>query len=248
MSLKNFIKKRADFNRMKYIYKILSDEQVASNFSIFRILIVICAVSEMALYAMFKNNYTGFVTVMALCLMMLVFVEIAKIKASRGFVYFGYLTIFMIFEYVLISGFFNADIETVNTYIAISLFIWIISHLFRIPFIRSILSSSEKAAKKKAERFGVLTANSSLIFLIPAVNILRVNRFEDFFEINWELVFFIVHFAFSMFYVWAVNRILFTIIYHEEINAELEQQRKLIEEKKKNRRTLKRKKTEETQG
>ena len=212
MSLKNFIKKRADFNRMKYIYKILSEQQVISNFSAFRIMIVICAVTEIALFAMFRNNYTGFVAVMALCLMMLVFVEIAKIKASRGFVYFGYLTISMIFEYVLISGFFNAGITTLNTYIAITFLIWLISHLFRIPFIRSILNSSEKTAKKKAERFGVLTSKLSLIFLIPAVNILRVKRHEGLLAVNWELVFFIVHFAFSMFYVWAVNRIqLFTM-------------------------------------
>ncbi len=240
----SFIKRYLKFEMMEKLYPVRADEEVLNNFENSRYTIPILALFCSMFYL--GENTPG-VTVS--CLMYLFYTVafilalIAKkhIRKIRKYEDIVDIMSFAFPEYYAIKFLCENTSEALDFLLKVSIFLWVMSLLIKVPYIIQV--SLDNKLEKHLYKYRHILKIPITAILGVALYVLTKVRYGGMETVGVPVFVLAFHLCFTLLYNFLINRIIFLIIYHTEINYELERQRNLIEEKKNNRRTLKRKKT-----
>ena len=160
--------------------------------------------------------------------------------------------VFASFEYSIVAQSIYSKSENILLYVLILGCITVILWCAKLVFTLRYLVRVHKVEGKKIEK--VLKQYSGKMYIITIfvltlcgiiiAPIRHMGADEGIVLFESPQFVFAVHGIFSLFYAKVIDIILFSIVFREEISAELQKQRDLEEWKKENRRRLKRKKTD----
>ncbi len=223
----NFIKKYLKFDMMKKFYPIRTDEEVLNNFENSRYTIPILAFFCTMFYL--GENTPGIVVT---CLMYL-FYAVAfilsltakkHIRKIRKYEDILEIVSFAFPEYYTIGFLCENTSEALVLLMKISIILWIMSLLLKLPYIIGYCSKNtgEKSFQNYKKTMNIIIT----LVLGVALFIFAKVRYGGIETVKVPVFVLAFHLCFSMWYIFLINRIVFSIVYHPEINAELEQQRK----------------------
>lgn len=224
--LNGFVKKCLKFDVMKNFYPVRTDEEVLNNYENNKFAIPILAV-YCALFYLSENppgflvsylTYVFFAGALTLSLM-------AKkhIQQTRKYADVIDILMFVFPEYYTVNFLCRNTFETFKSLLIISVIAWVISLLIKLPYIiKSLLNKvDEKSFDKYKKKINIMVR----LVLVAALCVLAKVRYGGMETVKVPVFVLAFHLCFSMWYIFLINRIVFSIVYHPEINAELEQQR-----------------------
>ena len=253
--MRKFIKKYVNFDKMKMFYPVADDQTVINSFLSIPMLLCFGVVMFLASWTMGNRDFFGLTLFSLAYAGVIIYVYLARnniVKYRKYGIFWGCIMVLSL-EYAALGHYIYILPRTLPDKLfelfGITAIAWLVGFVVKLPFIIKAQRVGGKKpwiiAKKCKKVISVLT----VLFLSPTmIFLLKYRRsgevgMEALKRPGWILA---IHIFFSIYYIFAFNRFWFSIIFREEITAEIERERKTIEEKKANRRSLKRKKTEET--
>ena len=224
--MNGFVKKCLKFDVMKNFYPVRTDEEVLNNYENNKFAILILAV-YCALFYLSENTpgflvsyltYVFFAGALTLSLM-------AKkhIQQTRKYADVIDILMFVFPEYYTVNFLCRNTFETFKSLMIISVIAWVISLLIKLPYIIGYCSKNtgEKSFQNYKKTMNIIIT----LVLGVALFIFAKVRYGGIETVKVPVFVLAFHLCFSMWYIFLINRIVFSIVYHPEINAELEQQR-----------------------
>ncbi len=241
MNLCKTIKKYILYENVRCFFDIVSDNDVCGNILPVWFIVMIAIIGVLGFVISGMESIVEVILYFSMFPLMCIYNIVVKRNTQKYRKYSKINALLYVFalEYAAVKICSMSAVQY-DLLIFLNVLMWLLQTavlLFSLMKVRK--EKNKKKAKDKYTR-KIYSVQMGLVFLsmIPIVS----QRHKKVEEINFALLVPAVIILFSVLVANCVNSILFDIIYKEEIFAEIEQHRKVVEDRKNNRRTMRRKK------